>query len=498
MTLNDTPSGERIHISFFGLRNAGKSSLVNAFLGQNLCIVSPVRGTTTDPVSKAMELLPLGPVLVTDTPGVDDEGELGNLRQKKAFDAIAGTDVAVLVTDAQTGLSPLEQKLLETFKKMGVPCIRARSKADLLDDCPRDDIEAECPEIWTSAVKGWGVRALKETIAALKRPQKEAPGLVDGIARPGDTALLVVPIDSAAPKGRLILPQQQVIRDLLDMGARALVVKEDGIGDALASLSAPPACAVTDSQVFAKAAQAVPESVPLTSFSILMARRKGFLEEAVRGVASVASLKDGDTVLIAEGCTHHRQCGDIGTVKIPRWLRQSTGKRLQFKTVSGREFPDDCTPYALVVCCGGCMLSAREVASRIRCATRSGVPATNFGVLIASMQGVLERSLSVFPHLARLLGKPQGAPQPAHACPCADASAATGKAFPASHEVCLEAPDGMACRDRGSEAPFAKALCLIWEAFLRTGEHLPPQEAEGMARARQAVLARMGLADPAA
>ena len=499
MTLNDTPSGERIRIAFFGLRNAGKSSLVNAFLGQNLCIVSPVAGTTTDPVSKAMELLPLGPVLVTDTPGIDDEGGLGDLRKKKAFEAMAAADVAVLVTDAQKDLSKVEKDLLSAFRREGVPCVRARSKADQLAECPRDDTEAEIPEIWTSALKGWGVRALREAVCAMKRPAREAPGLVEGLVQPGSTVLLIVPVDSAAPKGRLILPQQQAIRDILDAGARALVVKEDGIAQALAGLKALPACAVTDSQVFAKAAQAVPESVPLTSFSILMARRKGFLEEAVRGVAMAGRLKDGDTVLIAEGCTHHRQCGDIGTVKIPRWLRQSTGKNLQFKTVSGREFPDDCSPYALVVCCGGCMLSPREAASRIRCATRCGVEATNFGVLIAAMQGVLARSLSVFPHLLPLLGD--------GASPAGGAASVHGKAErrPAPSGICRRpepgipfapdaqpAPEGPVCQGREGEQLFARSLDLVLSAYARAGGALdegqaPRRTADGLESARRAL-----------
>ena len=340
MSLNATPSGERVHIAFFGRRNAGKSSLVNAFTGQDLAIVSDVKGTTTDPVSKAMELLPLGPVQIIDTPGLDDEGELGTLRVQRTKLVLRKTDLAILVADATAPLGETEQALLDLCRARNIPWILVRSKADLLEAIP----EAGADTIYVSAKTGYHIHELKELAARLALGTENRRPLVSDLLQPGDTAVLVVPIDKAAPKGRLILPQQQVIRDALEAGAAALVCRETELAAALQGLNAPPKLVVTDSQVFGKVAQIVPESVPLTSFSILMARYKGDLALTVAGAAAIRNLKDGDRVLIAEGCTHHRQCEDIGTVKIPRWLAESTGKTLQYDFCSGVEFPEDLTP----------------------------------------------------------------------------------------------------------------------------------------------------------
>ena len=399
MSLNATPSGERVHIAFFGRRNAGKSSLVNAFTGQDLAIVSDVKGTTTDPVSKAMELLPLGPVQIIDTPGLDDEGELGTLRVQRTKLVLRKTDLAILVADATAPLGETEQALLDLCRARNIPWILVRSKADLLEAIP----EAGADTIYVSAKTGYHIHELKELAARLALGTENRRPLVSDLLRPGDTAVLVVPIDKAAPKGRLILPQQQVIRDALEAGAAALVCRETELAAALQGLNAPPKLVVTDSQVFGKVAQIVPESVPLTSFSILMARCKGDLALTVAGAAAVRNLKDGDRVLIAEGCTHHRQCEDIGTVKIPRWLAESTGKTLQYDFCSGVEFPEDLTPYALVVHCGGCTLNPKEMAARQRLAVDQAVPITNYGVLIAAVHGILPRTLQPFPAIAALL-----------------------------------------------------------------------------------------------
>ena len=399
MSLNATPSGERVHIAFFGRRNAGKSSLVNAFTGQDLAIVSDVKGTTTDPVSKAMELLPLGPVQIIDTPGLDDEGELGTLRVQRTKLVLRKTDLAILVADATAPLGETEQALLDLCRARNIPWILVRSKADLLEAIP----EAGADTIYVSARTGYHIHELKELAARLALGTENRRPLVSDLLQPGDTAVLVVPIDKAAPKGRLILPQQQVIRDALEAGAAALVCRETELNAALQGLNAPPKLVVTDSQVFGKVAQIVPESVPLTSFSILMARCKGNLALTVAGAAAVRNLKDGDRVLIAEGCTHHRQCEDIGTVKIPRWLAESTGRTLQYDFCSGVEFPEDLTPYALVVHCGGCTLNPKEMAARQRLAVDQAVPITNYGVLIAAVHGILPRTLQPFPAIAALL-----------------------------------------------------------------------------------------------
>ena len=399
MSLNATPSGERVHIAFFGRRNAGKSSLVNAFTGQDLAIVSDFKGTTTDPVSKAMELLPLGPVQIIDTPGLDDEGELGTLRVQRTKLVLRKTDLAILVADATAPLGETEQALLDLCRARNIPWILVRSKADLLEAIP----EAGADTIYVSAKTGYHIHELKELAARLALGTENRRPLVSDLLQPGDTAVLVVPIDKAAPKGRLILPQQQVIRDALEAGAAALVCRETELNAALQGLNAPPKLVVTDSQVFGKVAQIVPQSVPLTSFSILMARCKGDLALTVAGAAAVRNLKDGDRVLIAEGCTHHRQCEDIGTVKIPRWLAESTGKTLQYDFCSGVEFPEDLTPYALVVHCGGCTLNPKEMAARQRLAVDQAVPITNYGVLIAAVHGILPRTLQPFPAIAALL-----------------------------------------------------------------------------------------------
>lgn len=399
MTMNQTPSANRVHIAFFGRRNAGKSSLLNAVTGQSIAVVSQVLGTTTDPVQKSMELLPLGPVVMIDTPGFDDEGELGSLRVQKAKQVLAKTDVAVLVAEAGKPLGPVERELLELFRQRELPFLIARSKADLSG---RDQTQAQDGEIYVSAQSGQGIVELKERLAALGRRESE-PRLVGDLLRPGQLAVLVTPIDASAPKGRIILPQQQVLRDVLDADAVALVTKEFQLKEALAGLKQRPAMVITDSQVFGRVAADVPEEIPLTSFSILMARYKGLLETAVRGVAAIDRLRDGDRILVAEGCTHHRQCEDIGTVKLPAWLRRHTGKELSFETSSGVGFPEDLSPYSLVLHCGGCMLNEREVQHRMRSAVEQGVPITNYGTAIAFVQGILRRSLSLFPELLRLL-----------------------------------------------------------------------------------------------
>ena len=398
MSMNNTPSGERIHIGFFGRRNAGKSSIVNAVTGQDLAVVSDVKGTTTDPVSKAMELLPLGPVMIIDTPGFDDEGELGLLRIKKTRQVLNKTDIAILVVDATEGQKECDKQLINLFHDKEISYIVVYNKADLLDTIPQDTDET----IYVSARTGLNVYALKEKMASLKNTQTDRCIIKDKL-QPGDFAVLVVPIDKAAPKGRLILPQQQTIRDILDAGAVSIVVKETELSETLASLGKQPAVVITDSQVFHTVSPMVPNTVKLTSFSILMARYKGLLEDAVIGASAVEKLKDGDTVLIAEGCTHHRQCDDIGTVKIPNWLCKYTGKEIQIKTCSGTEFPDDLSPYAMVIHCGGCMLNEREVRYRTKCANDQGVPISNYGTLIAYFNGILKRSVEIFPELFQSL-----------------------------------------------------------------------------------------------
>ena len=397
MGLNDTPSANRVHIGFFGRRNAGKSSLVNAVTGQELAVVSDVAGTTTDPVYKAMELLPLGPVMIIDTAGFDDEGELGELRIKKTKQVLNKTDVAVLVVSCEEGLKQCDEELLELFRKKEIPYIIAFNKADIAKG-QRNGGE---DRIFVSAVTGEGVFELKERIGRLANTEDYKLKIVGDLLKAGDVAVLVVPVDSAAPKGRLILPQQQTIRDILEADAVSVVVKENGLREALAGLGKKPAMVITDSQVFEQVAKDTPEDVPLTSFSILMARYKGFLDTAVRGAKAIDGLKDGDTVLISEGCTHHRQCDDIGTVKLPKWLKKYTGKELVIKTSSGTGFPDELAEYSLVIHCGGCMLNEREVKYRMKCAVDAGVPFTNYGTAIAFMNGILKRSVEIFPHLAK-------------------------------------------------------------------------------------------------
>ena len=414
MSLNDTPSGERIHIGFFGRRNAGKSSVVNAVTGQDLAVVSQVEGTTTDPVKKAMELLPLGPVVIIDTPGFDDEGALGELRVKKTRQILAQTDIAVLVIDSQRGRCACDEELVGLFKERKIPYILAWNKSDLAGKKAGEEEEEntasaglETFSIRVSALTGDGIYALKEKIGELYRAWKAEQGeerkLVSDLLEKGDQVILVIPIDKAAPKGRLILPQQQVIRDLLDARCTAVCIQEDNVKATLESMRKPPAMVITDSQVFARVQEDVPEEVPLTSFSILMARYKGFLSTAVKGAAQIDHLQDGDRVLIAEGCTHHRQCDDIGTVKIPRWLRTRTGKDILIETASGTGFPEDLTPFALVIHCGGCMLNEREMQNRIGRARVQNVPVTNYGTAIAYMNGILKRSVEMFPDLAEML-----------------------------------------------------------------------------------------------
>ena len=392
MTMNATPSGNRTHIGIFGRRNAGKSSLINALTGQKLAIVSDIKGTTTDPVSKAMELLPLGPVVMIDTPGLDDEGELGAKRIEKAMQVLRKTDIALLVADAAEGLDESDRALLERIRAMQLPYLVVYNKCDEAY-CPVEDAQhSAC----VSALTGRGIHELKERIAHLT-PEGSEKKLLGDLLSPGDVVVLVVPVDESAPKGRIILPQQQALRDVLDAHATAVVCQDTDLKRTLEGLGAKPRMVVTDSQAFASVSRDTPRDVPLTSFSILMARYKGYLDAALHAMPAVESLADGDTVLIAEGCTHHRQCNDIGTVKIPRWLRAHSGKDIAIKTCSGTEFPDDLSPFKLVIHCGGCMLNEREVLYRMREAERQGVPFINYGLLIAHMQGILERAIEVLP-----------------------------------------------------------------------------------------------------
>lgn len=398
MGLNDTASADRIHIGFFGLRNAGKSSVVNAVTGQELAVVSDVKGTTTDPVKKAMELLPLGPVVIIDTPGIDDVGELGELRVKKARQVLNYTDIAVLVTEAESELTAAESELVSLFEAKIIPYIIARNKSDLRSSMPPAD-----NTVYVSAKTGAGIFELKEMIGALAKGEESGKRIVADLLEENDLVVLVVPIDKAAPKGRLILPQQQTIRDILDAGAISVVVRDTELPNALSSLGKKPKMVITDSQAFAKVSKDVPEDIMLTSFSILFARYKGDLISAVKGAAMLDKLKDGDKVLISEGCTHHRQCGDIGTQKLPAWIRKHTGKELSFEFTSGGEFPEDLSGYALVVHCGGCMLNEREMKYRVKQTLDSGTPITNYGTAIAHMNGILKRSLMPFPEALKAL-----------------------------------------------------------------------------------------------
>ena len=391
MGLNNTPMAERIHIGIFGRRNAGKSSIINAMTGQNLAIVSDVAGTTTDPVLKAMELLPLGPVVIIDTPGLDDEGELGKLRVQKAYQVLNKTDIAVVVIDGSVGRTAADAAILERIREKNIPYIIVKNKSDL--QAAEQDEENE---ISVSAKTGQNIYELKERIAALVPREDMTRKIVGDLLEPNDLAVLVVPIDSAAPKGRLILPQQQTIRDILEAGAVSVVTRDHELQEALHSLGRKPKLVITDSQIFGKVSKEVPADIQLTSFSILMARYKGDLEPNVKGARALGQLQDGDTVLISEGCTHHRQCEDIGTVKLPRWIREHTGKDLQFAFTSGTEFPLDLSPYRLIVHCGGCMLNEREIKYRLKCAEDQGIPMTNYGICIAYINGILERSLAPF------------------------------------------------------------------------------------------------------
>ena len=396
MSLNDTPSGERVHIGFFGRRNAGKSSLVNAVTRQELSVVSDTLGTTTDAVSKAMELLPMGPVVIIDTPGFDDEGSLGELRVKKTKQVLGKTDIAVLVADACAGLGACERELIEVFKEQKTPFLIAWNKMDLLREGVPAPAADGCEQMYVSALTKANIEELKEKLASMTAPSQEALPIVSDLVKPMAKVVLVIPIDESAPKGRLILPQQQVIRELLEAGAVSICVKETELAGLLKDmLPQKPDLVITDSQAFKRVAQDVPEDVLLTSFSILMARHKGFLDEAVKGCRRIDDLKENDKVLIAEGCTHHRQCNDIGSVKIPRWLRAHAGKELAIETCSGRDFPEDLSPYALVIHCGGCMLNEREVLSRMERAKKQGIAFTNYGTAIAYMNGILERSIEI-------------------------------------------------------------------------------------------------------
>ena len=401
MGLNDKVSAERVHIGFFGLRNAGKSSVVNAVTGQSLSLVSETKGTTTDPVQKAMELLPIGPVVIIDTPGIDDVGTLGEMRVKRALQVLDKTDIAILVVDADKGLQQADQELLTLFEEKKIPHITVYNKSDLLATVP--SLPEKQPEkndaIYVSAKNGDQIYELKERIGALTKAasaKADEKRILADLIQPEDVVVLVVPIDSAAPKGRLILPQQQTIRDVLESGAISVVTRETELPQTLRALGKKPALVITDSQAFQKVNADTPADVPLTSFSILFARYKGDLKEAVHGAAQLDKLQNGDTVLISEGCTHHRQCGDIGTVKLPNWIRNYTGKELSFEFTSGGEFPEDLSPYALVVHCGGCMLNDREMKARIARAVAQIVPITNYGICIAQVHGILRRSVEMF------------------------------------------------------------------------------------------------------
>lgn len=395
MSLNNTPSSERIHIGIFGKRNAGKSSVINAITGQDLAIVSDIKGTTTDPVLKSMELLPLGPVVLIDTPGLDDEGKLGTLRIRKAYQMLNKTDIAVLVVDGSIGMTEEDDRILTRIKEKNIPYVIVFNKMDLITDASVNTRQ-EIHSLQVSAKNGYHIQALKELIASQLPKELTKKKIVGDLIAPLDFVVLVVPIDSAAPKGRLILPQQQTIRDILDAGAVSIVVKDTELKDTLDKLAVKPKLVITDSQAFGKVSKEVPRDIPLTSFSILFARYKGNLDTLITGARTLDTLEDGDTVLISEGCTHHRQCDDIGSVKLPQWILAHTKKELHFSFTSGTEFPDDLSDYQLIVHCGGCMLNEREVKYRMKCALDQNVPITNYGIAIAHMKGILTRSLEPF------------------------------------------------------------------------------------------------------
>ena len=402
MGLNESVSAERLHIGFFGLRNAGKSSLVNAITNQDLSLVSDVLGTTTDPVRKAMELLPIGPVVIIDTPGLDDEGALGEARVKRARQVLNTVDIAILVTDANKSITPLEKELVELFRVKKIPYIIAHNK---IDECKSILQEESEQDIFVSAKLGTNIELLKEKIGKLAGEAESDRRIVSDLLCENDTVLLVIPIDKAAPKGRLILPQQQTIRDILDAGGRVVICRDSELKETLKSMEKMPKLVITDSQVFGKVSKIVPREVLLTSFSILFARYKGNLIGAAKGAAKLDSLRDGDKILISEGCTHHRQCGDIGTVKLPKWIAEYTNKKLQLEFTSGRDFPEDLSEYSLIVHCGGCMLTEREMQYRARQAEDAGIPMTNYGMVIAHTHGILKRSLEPFDEAIEALKK---------------------------------------------------------------------------------------------
>ena len=408
MQMNQTPSSERVHIGFFGRRNAGKSSVLNAVTGQDLAVVSDVKGTTTDPVQKSMELLPLGPVVVIDTPGIDDEGELGALRVKKSYQVLNKSDAAVLVVDASLGLCEEDFAFIEHIQKKQIPYAVAFNKSDLAPSASlAKDLqylkEHQIDFVSVSTADLSGIDTLKEKIATLAKTEDTKLRIVADLIHPSDFVVLVVPIDKAAPKGRLILPQQQTIRDILEADATAIVVKEYELRDTLAHLGKKPRLVITDSQVFAKVSADTPADIMLTSFSILFARYKGNLPALIKGVTALEQIEDGDKILVSEGCTHHRQCDDIGSVKLPRWIRQYTGKEPEFVFSSGTEFPADLSPYKMIVHCGGCMLNDREMKYRLACAKDQNIPMTNYGILIAYIQGILKRSVEPFPAVSMML-----------------------------------------------------------------------------------------------
>lgn len=399
MSLEKTVSAERIHISFFGRRNAGKSSLVNAITGQELSVVSDVLGTTTDPVKKSMELLPLGPVVIIDTPGFDDEGELGTLRVQKTREILAKTDIAILVKSVEEKESIQDADFISLIKEKNIPYIIVHNKADLLGNIP----EADEKNIWVSATDNTNINELKNMLGKIAKSKTNDKKLIGDLLTKGDFVVLVTPIDESAPKGRLILPQQQTIRDILDHGCTSIVCQDTELEDTLSALKSKPKMVITDSQAFKKVSAIVPDDIPLTSFSILFARYKGDLITQVKGAAALSKLKDGDKILISEGCTHHRQCGDIGTVKLPNWIRNFTGADIEFDFTSGGEFPESLSEYKLVVHCGGCMLNEAEMKHRISIATNANVPIVNYGVAIAHINGILKRSLELFPDVLKIL-----------------------------------------------------------------------------------------------
>ena len=408
MSLNATPSSERVHIGIFGKRNAGKSSLINAITGQNLAIVSEAKGTTTDPVYKAMELLPLGPVMIIDTPGIDDEGVLGSLRIQKAYQVLNKTDIALVIIDAAVGPSAEDLRLIKRINAKKIPLLIVINKCETINEDKKTAYQALLPNgklLFVSAEQKLNIFELKEAIAQTVPADENKAQIVADLLSPSDFVVLVVPIDSAAPKGRLILPQQQTIRDILKADAAAIVVKESELTNTLQNLGKRPKLVITDSQVFKKVAAETPADILLTSFSILFARYKGNLQTSVQGVTALESLEDGDKILVGEGCTHHRQCDDIGTVKLPRWIKEYTGKNPEFIFTSGTEFPLDLSPYKMIIHCGACMLNEREMQYRIKCAVDQNIPFTNYGITIAYINGILKRTVEPFPQIYKLLDK---------------------------------------------------------------------------------------------